>query len=85
MHPEFIYLSTFGRSMQQSSLLEINGLSIQFRNEGALSYAVEDVSFSIEKRGSRRVGRRVGFGKIRDRFVRYPAVAATGGHRKRTH
>ena len=35
--------------MQQSSLLDINQLSIQFRNEGELSYAVEEVNFSIEK------------------------------------
>jgi peptide/nickel transport system ATP-binding protein len=35
--------------MQQSTLLDIIGLSIQFRNEGTLSYAVEDVSFSVEK------------------------------------
>jgi len=35
--------------MQQAILLDVKGLSIQFRNEGELAYAVEDVSFSVKK------------------------------------
>ena len=35
--------------MQQAVLLDVKGLSIQFRNKGELAYAVEDVSFSAKK------------------------------------
>ena len=35
--------------MQQAILLDVKGLSIQFRNKGELAYAVEDVSFSVKK------------------------------------
>jgi peptide/nickel transport system ATP-binding protein len=35
--------------MQQAVLLDVKGLSIQFRNKGELAYAVEDVSFSVKK------------------------------------
>ena len=36
-------------NMENNHLIDIQNLSIQFKNESKLSYAVQDVSFSINK------------------------------------